>query len=66
MSRSTRMFEIIQILRRAEAPVTAQRIADALEVTRRTVYRDIAALMAMRLPIQGEAGIGYVMRGGRS
>ena len=58
------MFEIIQILRRAEAPVTAQRIADTLEVTKRTVYRDIAALLTMRLPIQGEAGIGYVMRAG--
>jgi len=64
MSRSTRLFEIIQILRHAEAPVTAQAIADALEVAKRTTYRDIAALQAMRLPIEGEAGIGYVMRAG--
>ncbi len=64
MSRSHRMFEIIQLLRRASAPVTAQAIAAVLEVDKRTVYRDIAALSAMRVPIEGEAGVGYVMRGG--
>ena len=64
MSRSTRLFEIIQFLRRAEAPLTAQRIAECLEVTKRTVYRDIAALQAMRVPIDGQAGVGYVMRPG--
>ena len=64
MSRSDRMFEIIQLLRRAERPVTAQALADALEVVPRTIYRDIAALQGMRVPIEGEAGIGYVMRRG--
>lgn len=64
MPRSTRLFEIIQILRQADAPVTAQAIAEDLEVAKRTIYRDIAALQAMRLPIEGEAGIGYVMRSG--
>ena len=64
MSRSTRMFEIIQILRNAKKPRTAQHIAEELEVTKRTVYRDIAALQAMRVPVEGEAGIGYVMRSG--
>lgn len=64
MPRSTRLFEIIQFLRQADAPVTAQEIAVALEVTKRTIYRDMAALQGMRLPIEGEAGIGYVMRGG--
>jgi len=64
MTRSTRLFEIIQILRAAPAPVTAQVIAEALEVTPRTVYRDMAALQGMRVPIEGEAGIGYVMRAG--
>ncbi len=58
------MFEIIQLLRRSRAPMTAQTLATALEVDKRTVYRDIAALLAMRVPIQGEAGVGYVMRGG--
>lgn len=64
MGRSVRMFEIIQLLRSANTPRTAQFIADALEVTKRTVYRDIAALQSLRVPIEGEAGVGYVMRRG--
>ncbi|MEP5152815.1 YafY family protein, partial [Planktotalea sp.] len=64
MARSVRMFEIIQLLRNAEGPITAQRIAAELEVTPRTIYRDIASLQASRVPIEGEAGIGYVMRKG--
>lgn len=64
MGRSTRMFEIIQILRNANKPRTAQQIAEELEVTKRTVYRDIAALQAMRVPVEGEAGVGYIMRSG--
>ena len=62
--RSDRMFEIIQLLRGAAQPVTAHELAEALEVVPRTIYRDIAALQAMRVPIEGEAGIGYVMRAG--
>ena len=64
MRRSTRLFEIIQMLRTATRPVTAGTLASALEVSERTIYRDIAALQAMRTPIEGEAGIGYVMRRG--
>ena len=45
-------------------PMTAADLAAALEVSMRTVYRDIAALQAMRTPIEGEAGIGYIMRKG--
>jgi len=64
MSRSDRMFEIIQILRAQDGPVTAAHLAEKLEVTERTIYRDVAALQAMRVPIAGEAGIGYIMRPG--
>ncbi len=64
MNRSTRMFEIIQLLRSSKRSLTAQQLADALEVTRRTIYRDIVALQGMRVPIDGEAGIGYIMRPG--
>lgn len=64
MRRSTRLFEIIQLLRTAHGPVTADALAQDLEVSVRTVYRDIAALQAMRTPIEGEAGLGYVMRRG--
>ncbi|WP_118133094.1 YafY family protein [Oceanicella sp. SM1341] len=64
MHRTTRLFEIIQILRASCAPLTARALAEALEVSPRTIYRDIAALQAMRTPIEGEAGLGYVMRRG--
>jgi predicted DNA-binding transcriptional regulator YafY len=64
MPRSARLFEIIQILRAAPTPVTAGEIAAMLEVSARTVYRDIATLQGMRTPVEGAAGIGYVMRAG--
>jgi predicted DNA-binding transcriptional regulator YafY len=64
MRRSDRLFEIIQILRTAVQPVTAASLAAQLEVTPRTVYRDIATLQARRVPIEGAAGIGYVLRRG--
>lgn len=64
MTRSNRMFELIQILRAAPAPVRAEDLAAQLEVSKRTVYRDIAALQAMRTPVEGEAGIGYILRKG--
>lgn len=59
-----RLFELIQLLRVAPHPVTAAALAEKLEVNIRTVYRDIAALQARRIPIEGEAGIGYVLRRG--
>lgn len=62
--RSSRLFEIIQILRCADAPVAAHVIAESLEVTKRTIYRDIVTLQATGVPIEGAAGIGYVMRSG--
>ncbi len=64
MSRSARLFEVIQLLRSAKKPLLARDLASALEVSIRTVYRDIAALQAMQTPILGEPGVGYVMRKG--
>ncbi len=64
MSRSIRMFEIIQLLRGAGKALTAQAIGEELEVTKRTIYRDIATLQTTGVPIEGEAGIGYIMRPG--
>jgi predicted DNA-binding transcriptional regulator YafY len=61
MRKASRLFEIIQILRVARRPVTAATIAARLEVTQRSIYRDIAALQAMRVPIDGERGIGYIL-----
>ncbi|MBP1882944.1 helix-turn-helix transcriptional regulator [Sinorhizobium mexicanum] len=64
MRKASRLFEIIQILRLARKPVTAAEIAETLEVTARSIYRDIAALQAMRVPIEGERGLGYILRPG--
>lgn len=64
MRRADRLFQIIQILRRAGRPVTAAVIAAEFETSKRSVYRDIAALIGQRVPIRGEAGLGYVLDGG--
>lgn len=64
MRRSDRLFDIIQRLRTASGPVTAAALAADLEVTPRTVYRDIATLQARRVPIEGAAGVGYLLRRG--
>jgi len=64
MRRADRLFDIIQVLRLARTPITAAAIAAELEVTPRTVYRDIATLQARRVPIEGAAGVGYVLRRG--
>ena len=61
MRRIDRLFEIIQILRSEKRSITAQRLAARLEVSIRTVYRDIQALQVMGTPIDGEAGVGYMM-----
>lgn len=52
------------MLRRASGPLTAERIAAELETSKRTIYRDIDALVAQRVPIRGEAGVGYVLERG--
>ncbi|WP_137898170.1 YafY family protein [Sphingomonas sp. 2SG] len=64
MRRADRLFEIVQLLRRARGPLTGEAIAAELETSRRSVYRDIAALIAQHVPIRGEAGIGYVLERG--
>ena len=64
MRKASRLFEIIQILRLARRPVTAAVIAERLEVTVRSIYRDIAALQTMQVPIEGGRGIGYILRPG--
>lgn len=63
MRRADRLFEIIQILRRKKL-ARARDLARALEVSERTIYRDIGDLMASGVPIEGEAGVGYMLRNG--
>jgi predicted DNA-binding transcriptional regulator YafY len=61
MRRADRLFQIIQIMRRSTRPVTAGMLAEELEVSKRSVYRDIADLVGQRVPIRGEAGVGYLL-----
>lgn len=63
MRRADRLFQIIQLLR-ATATTTAAELAAELEVSDRTIYRDIQDLMASGVPIEGEAGVGYQLPAG--
>jgi len=63
MRRADRLFEIIQRLRRRRI-VTAASLAEHFEVSERTLYRDIADLIASDVPIEGAAGVGYSLRKG--
>jgi predicted DNA-binding transcriptional regulator YafY len=62
--RADRLFQIIQLLRGRRRAVTARWLAEQLEVSERTVYRDIRDLIATGTPIEGEAGVGYTLRSG--
>jgi predicted DNA-binding transcriptional regulator YafY len=62
--RADRLFQIIQLLRRSRRAVTAESLSRELEVSHRTVYRDVADLIAKRVPIRGEPGIGYTLDDG--
>ena len=64
MARGPRLLGLIQALRRHRRPVTAQALAAELGVSLRTIYRDIATLQGQGAAIQGEAGLGYVLRAG--
>ncbi len=63
MRRADRLFQIVQHLRGGRL-VTAAMLAERLEVSERTIYRDIADLQTNGVPIDGEAGVGYLMREG--
>jgi predicted DNA-binding transcriptional regulator YafY len=63
MRRADRLFQIVQYLRGGRL-VTARALAERLEVSERTVYRDVADLISCGVPIDGEAGVGYILRAG--
>src|SRR5688500_13980819 len=63
MRRADRLFQIVQYLRGGRL-VTARRLAERLEVSERTIYRDVADLVGSGVPIDGEAGVGYILRSG--
>ena len=64
MSRAQRLLDLIQVLRRHRRAVAGARLADELGVSLRTLYRDIETLKAQGAEIDGEAGVGYVLRPG--
>jgi predicted DNA-binding transcriptional regulator YafY len=63
MRRADRLFQIVLMLGRGKV-LTAQALGERLEVSERTVYRDVQDLMASGVPIEGEAGVGYCLRSG--
>lgn len=64
MSRSERLLELIQTLRRYRRPVSGQTLAEETGVSLRTLYRDIATLQAQGADIEGEPGMGYILKPG--
>ncbi|HEX9449163.1 MAG TPA: HTH domain-containing protein, partial [Dongiaceae bacterium] len=64
MSRAERLLELLQALRRHRHPVSAALLSAELEVSTRSIYRDIQSLRSQGAAIEGEAGIGYILRPG--
>ncbi|MDP3268623.1 MAG: YafY family protein [Legionella sp.] len=64
MSRTQRLFDLIQILRKHRYPISGKQLAEELNVSIRTVYRDIVTLQGQGASIEGEPGFGYVLRPG--
>jgi predicted DNA-binding transcriptional regulator YafY len=64
MSRTERLLDLLQILRRHRAPVSGATLAADLNISIRTLYRDIATLQGQGAEIEGEPGLGYVLRPG--
>jgi len=62
MRRAERLFRIIQIMRTANGALTAQQIAEKLEISKRSVYRDMAHLIGSGAPIESEPGVGFMLR----
>ena len=64
MIKPIRMLDLISELRAARGPLTAAELAHRLNISIRTLYRDVSALQAMGVPIDGAAGLGYILRPG--
>ena len=64
LTRAARLLDLIQALRRRRRPVAATQLAEELGVSLRTIYRDIATLVGQGAPIEGAAGLGYVLKPG--
>jgi predicted DNA-binding transcriptional regulator YafY len=64
MDKTERLFSVMDALRRHRRPVTASQLAEEQSVSVRTLYRDIQTLIGLGAPIDGEAGVGYMLRPG--
>src|SRR5882724_3329310 len=64
MPRSQRLLDLMQVLRRHRRPVSGAVLAEEVGVSLRTLYRDIESLKSLGAYIDGEAGVGYVLRPG--
>ena len=64
MSRTNRLFLLMDALRGNRRPVTAAALAERLDVSERTIYRDIQTLAGLGAPVEGEAGVGFMLRAG--
>ena len=64
MSRAERLLSLIEILHRHRAPVSGAKLAEELGISLRSLYRDIATLQGQGAMIEGEAGVGYILRPG--
>lgn len=64
MSRSERLLDLLQVLRQHRRPVSGTVLAEQTGVSIRTLYRDIASLQAMGAMVEGEPGVGYVLKPG--
>lgn len=64
MTRAERLLHLMQLLRNRRTPISASELADALQMSVRSVYRDIRSLQAQGADIEGEAGLGYILKPG--
>lgn len=64
MSRVSRLFELVSVLRSRRLPITAFDLAKTLNVSQRSIYRDIETLRSLGAPVDGQAGIGYALGSG--
>ena len=66
MRKAERLFQLLTLLRGRRTVITARSLAESLQVSERTIYRDMQALTLSGIPIEGEAGVGYRLKPGFS
>jgi len=62
MRKAERLFHILNVLRSRRTAITAEQIAGTLEISKRTVYRDIQSLLLSGIPLEGGSGAGYLLQ----